>query len=56
MLLMVATGTMNLGLTAGLAVLMLAEKVLPGGLWIGRIVGVGLMAWGILWIAPGLIN
>ncbi len=55
MFLMVATGTMNLGLTAGLAVLMLAEKVLPGGLWIGRIVGVGLMAWGILWIAPGLI-
>jgi predicted metal-binding membrane protein len=56
MLLMVATGTMNLGLTAGLAVLMLAEKILPGGLWIGRGVGVGLVAWGILWVAPDLIN
>ena len=56
MLLMVATGTMDLGFTAGLTVLMLIEKVLPAGLWIGRAVGVALVAWGTVWIAPGLIH
>ena len=46
MALMLIGGTMNLAWTATLAVLMLAEKVAPGGRFIGRTVGVGLIAWG----------
>jgi predicted metal-binding membrane protein len=46
MALMLAAGTINLAWTAALTVLMLAEKVLPGGLLIGRVVGAGLILWG----------
>ena len=46
MALMLCAGTMNVAWTAALTALMLAEKVLPRGLLIGRAVGVGLIAWG----------
>ena len=41
-------GVMNLLWVAGLAVFVFAEKLLPGGIWIGRVGGVamvGLGAW-----------
>ena len=46
MALMLFAGAMNIAWTAALTALMLAEKVLPGGLLVGRALGVGLIAWG----------
>lgn len=46
MLLLFVGGVMNLAWIAGLAVLVLAEKLLPGGPLVGRALGVGLIAWG----------
>lgn len=40
-------GTMNLVWIAGLSVLVLIEKLLPGGVWFGRVTGVVLMAAGL---------
>ena len=40
-------GVMNLGWIAALAVLVLVEKVLPAGRWVGRAAGVALISWGI---------
>ena len=37
---------MNLLWTAGLALFMLTEKVLPAGRAVGRIAGAGLVRWG----------
>ncbi len=42
-------GVMNLLWIAALAGFVLAEKVVPGGLWAGRIAGLGLLVWG-LWL------
>jgi predicted metal-binding membrane protein len=39
-------GTMNLVAAAGLAALVLAEKMLPGGAIIGRVFGIGFIAAG----------
>jgi hypothetical protein len=41
-------GIMNLFWISGLAALVLLEKSVPMGSWIGRIVGVGVAAWGVL--------
>jgi predicted metal-binding membrane protein len=41
-------GIMNLVWVALLSVLVLAEKMLPRGLWLGRIAGLGLAAWGLV--------
>jgi predicted metal-binding membrane protein len=46
MALLFAGGVMNLFWIAGLALLVLAEKLLPGGLMVGRVLGAGLIAWG----------
>ena len=46
MLLMLLGGAMSIGWTAALTGLMLAEKVLPNGGWLGRVVGFGLIGWG----------
>ena len=43
MLVLFAAGVMNLLWVALLAGLVLLEKVLPGGRWIGRVAGVGLL-------------
>ena len=55
MALMLAAGSMNLAWTAALAVVMLAEKVLPAGRSVARIVGVTLICGAIVlagtWIA-----
>ena len=44
-------GIMNLFWIAGLAAFVLLEKTVPMGSWIGRIVGVGIAAWGVLLLA-----
>jgi predicted metal-binding membrane protein len=51
MALMFVFGTMNLAAAAALAAVVLAEKALPGGVAIGRLVGVALVAAGIAVLA-----
>jgi len=41
-------GIMNLFWIIGLAVFVLLEKTVPMGSWIGRFVGIGVTAWGVL--------
>lgn len=41
-------GIMNLFWIIGLAVFILLEKTIPMGSWIGRIVGFGVAAWGVV--------
>jgi len=45
MALLFVVGVMNLAWIAALTALVLAEKLLPGGVWIGRAVGLVLLAW-----------
>jgi predicted metal-binding membrane protein len=40
-------GVMNLFWIIGLALLVLLEKLAPAGHWVGWVVGVGLIAWGV---------
>jgi predicted metal-binding membrane protein len=47
MALLFVGGVMNLAWIAGLTLLVMAEKLLPGGQWIGRAGGVALLAWGV---------
>jgi predicted metal-binding membrane protein len=47
MLLLFVGGVMNLAWIAGLALLVLAEKLAPAGHWIGRAAGVLLAGWGV---------
>jgi predicted metal-binding membrane protein len=44
-------GIMNLFWIIGLAAFVLLEKTVPMGSWIGRIVGLGAAAWGVLLLA-----
>jgi predicted metal-binding membrane protein len=53
MALMLVAGAMNITWTAVLTALMLAEKMLPGGRVVGRVVGVGLFIWGGALLASG---
>ncbi len=55
MALLFVMGVMNLAWVAVIAVFVLLEKVLPVGLWMGRVTGVLLIAWG-LWLARGVIG
>jgi predicted metal-binding membrane protein len=47
-------GIMNLYWIIGLAIFILSEKTMPMGQWFGRIIGIGLVAWGGLLIATAL--
>ncbi|CAN7695452.1 DUF2182 domain-containing protein [Pseudoduganella sp. LjRoot289] len=47
MLLLFVGGVMNLAWIAGLALLVLAEKLAPAGHWIGRGAGLVLLGWGL---------
>jgi len=47
MALLFVGGVMNLLWVAGLALLIAAEKLLPGGPWIARISGAGFILWGV---------
>jgi hypothetical protein len=44
-------GIMNLFWIIGLAAFVLLEKTVPMGSWIGRLVGIGIAAWGVLLLA-----
>ena len=55
MALLFVLGVMNLVWVAVIAVFVLLEKVLPVGLWLGRITGLLLIAWG-LWLAGGTVG
>jgi predicted metal-binding membrane protein len=46
-------GVMNLLWVAGLAVFVFAEKLLPGGVWIGRLGGVAMLGFGVFLLARG---
>ena len=46
MALLFVGGVMNLAWIAALTLLVLAEKLLPGGPWVARAAGVALLAWG----------
>lgn len=52
MLLLFAAGVTNLAALVGLAALILAEKLLPGGTVVACIGGLGLVAWGTLLLFP----
>lgn len=52
------TGIMHLAWIAVLTLLVLAEKVLPGGPWLGRAAGAALVAWGVaVWLqGPAMVG
>jgi predicted metal-binding membrane protein len=50
MALLFVGGVMNLTWVAVLALFVLGEKVLPYGVWLSRVSGVALIAWGV-WVA-----
>ena len=50
MVLLFVGGVMNLTWVAVLALFVLAEKVLPYGVWLSRVSGVALIAWAV-WVA-----
>lgn len=52
MLLLFAAGVTNLAALVGLAALILAEKLLPGGTVVACVGGLGLVAWGTLLLFP----
>ncbi|QNA90294.1 DUF2182 domain-containing protein [Massilia sp. Dwa41.01b] len=52
MALLFVAGVNNLGALVGLAALVLAEKLLPGGTVVACIGGLGLVAWGTLLLFP----
>jgi predicted metal-binding membrane protein len=56
MLLLFAGGVMNLLWVAALAAIVLAQKVLPGGVFLARGVGVALVAVGLAMMAWPLVN
>ena len=47
-------GIMNLYWIGGLAVFVLLEKTIPAGHWIGYVVGIALIVWGIV-VLTGVI-
>jgi predicted metal-binding membrane protein len=46
MVLLFYGGVMNLWWIAGLALYLLIEKIIPAGLWVGRLTSLLLIAWG----------
>ena len=56
MALLFGGGVMNLAWIAGLALLVLAEKLLPGGPVVGRVLGAGLIAWGAVGLAASALE
>ena len=49
-------GVMNLLWIFALSALVLAEKALPGGRWLGRLAGIGLLAWGAALILAAVLG
>jgi predicted metal-binding membrane protein len=53
MALLFLAGAMNLLWVAALAAFVFAEKLLPGGVWVGRAGGVAMLGYGVVLLAPG---
>ena len=53
MALLFVAGVMNVLWVVGIAGLVLVEKLVRGGVWVGRAVGVGMVAWGV-WLIGGM--
>lgn len=51
MLLLFVGGVMNLSWVAAIALLVLIEKALPAGIWVGRATGAVMAAWGVVTVA-----
>ena len=47
LLLLFVAGVMNLAWVALLAALVLVERTVPGGAWLGRVAGIGFGLWGV---------
>ena len=56
MALLFVGGIMNLAWIAGIALLVLIEKTLPWGGWMGRATGVVLVAWGAARAGDGRVT
>jgi len=52
MALLFVAGVMNLPWVVALAGLVLVEKVVPGGMWVGRVAGLAMVGWG-MWVIGG---
>jgi predicted metal-binding membrane protein len=48
MALLFVLGVMNLVWIAVLSLFVLIEKIVPNGLWVGRVSGIALIVWGAL--------
>jgi predicted metal-binding membrane protein len=55
MALLFVAGVMNMWWVAIIAILVLIEKALPKGLWIGKIAGLALVSWGVWMMAAALL-
>jgi len=55
MALLFVGGVMNLAWIGGIALLVLIEKVLPWGGWMGRATGILMIAWGIVTLASAAV-
>jgi predicted metal-binding membrane protein len=55
MALLFVAGVMNLAWVVGIAALVLVEKLVRGGLWVGRLAGVAMMVWGV-WVIGGVVG
>jgi predicted metal-binding membrane protein len=51
MTLLFVAGVMNLAWVALIAGFILIEKLVPRGLWVGRVAGAALMIWGVAILA-----
>jgi predicted metal-binding membrane protein len=49
MALLFVAGVMNLAWVAAIAGLVLVERLVRGGVWVGRVAGVGMVGWGV-WV------
>jgi predicted metal-binding membrane protein len=55
MALLFVAGVMNLLWVVGIAGLVLVEKLVRGGVWAGRVAGVGMVGWGV-WLIGGMVR
>jgi predicted metal-binding membrane protein len=56
MLLLFVGGVMNLLWIALLTMIVLIEKTMPGGAWVGRAMGVVFVVWGVAVLGRGVVN
>jgi predicted metal-binding membrane protein len=55
MALLFVAGVMNLPSVVAIAGLVLVEKLVWGGEWVGRVAGVGMVGWGV-WLIGGVVG